>query len=574
MLDQFREVWLADFEFGFASTLQPEVVCLVTHELHSGRTIRLWRDEMGPVPPYDTGPDSLFIAFFASAELDCHRTLGWPMPARILDLFCEFRDRFNGLPTLAGNGLLGALAQFGLEGIGAEEKKDMRDLALRGGPWTQEEREALLDYCESDVVAMKRLLPAMLPAISIPHALMRGRYMAAVSAMQHNGVPVDTETLVRLRASWEDIQDALIAAVDTDYHVFDGRTFKTERFAHWLAVNDIPWPRLESGRLDLADDTFRQQAKAHLAVAPLRELRSSLAELRLSQLAVGSDGRNRALLSPFQSRTGRNQPSNAKFIFGPSTWIRGLIKSPPGMGVAYIDWSQQEFAIAAKLSGDKAMLEAYRSGDPYLAFAQQAGAVPADATKETHKDTRELYKQCVLGVQYGMEAESLAARIGKPLIVARELLLAHRTTYRQFWKWSDAVVNHAMLHGVLWTVFGWHLRVGADTNPRMLRNFPMQANGAEMLRLACCYATEQGIEVCAPVHDAILICAPLDQLEDDVAATRACMAEASHAVLDGEELRTDVNVVRYPDRYMDPRGAVMWQRVLELIDKKNTKRVA
>ena len=165
-------------------------------------------------------------------------------------------------------------------------------------------------------------------------------------------------------------------------------------------------------------------------------------------------------------------------------------------------------------------------------------------------------------------------RIGKPLIVARELLLAHRTTYRQFWKWSDAVVNHAMLHGVLWTVFGWHLRVDADTNPRMLRNFPMQANGAEMLRLACCYATERGIEVCAPVHDAILICAPLDQLDQQIATTRACMAKASHAVLDGEELRTDVNVVRYPDRYMDPRGAVMWQRVLELIDKKETKRVA
>jgi hypothetical protein len=126
-----------------------------------------------------------------------------------------------------------------------------------------------------------------------------------------------------------------------------------------------------------------------------------------------------------------------------------------------------------------------------------------------------------------MEAESLAARIGKPLIVARELLLAHKTTYRQFWRWSDAAINFAMLHGVLWTVFGWHLRTGPDANPRMLRNFPMQANGAEMLRLACCLATEQGIEVCAPVHDAILICAPLYRLEQDIKATRACMAESA-----------------------------------------------
>ena len=574
MLDQFREVWLVDFEFGVHTTLRPDVVCLVAHELHSARSIRLWRDEMGSVPPYDTGPDALFIAFFASAELDCHRSLGWRMPTYILDLFCEFRDRFNGLATVAGNSLLGALAQFGIDGIGAEEKSDMRDLVLRGGPWTAEERKAVLDYCESDVMALKRLLPAMLPAISIPHALMRGRYMLAVSAMQHAGVPIDTGMLAQLRENWESIQDDLIAVVDADYGVFEGRTFKTERFARWLAEKGIPWPRLDSGKLDLGDDTFRQQAKAHPAVAPLRELRSSLSELRLMDLQVGSDSRNRTLLSPFRARSSRNAPSNKKFIFGPSTWIRGLIKPPPDMGVAYIDWSQQEFGIAAKLSGDVAMMEAYQSGDPYLAFAKQAGAVPPDGTKAQYKDTRELYKACVLGVQYGMEAESLAARIGKPLIVARELLLAHKTTYRQFWRWSDAAINHAMLHGVLWTVFGWHLRTGPDTNPRMLRNFPMQANGAEMLRLACCLATEQGIEVCAPVHDAILICAPLYRLEQDIKATRACMAESSRAVLDGFELRTDVSITKYPDRYMDPRGAVMWQRVCELIDHKEMKKAA
>jgi hypothetical protein len=574
MLEQFREVWVADFEFAAASTHRPEVVCLVAHELHSSRTIRLWRDEMGSAPPYNTGQDTLFIAFFASAELDCHRTLGWPLPTRIIDLYCEFRDRFNGLPTIAGNSLLGALAQFGLDGVGSDEKKEMRDLAMRGSPWTSAERAALLDYCDSDVVATKRLLLAMLSAIDIPRALLRGRYMAAVSAMQHAGVPIDTDMHARICESWEAIQDNLIAAVDAKYGVFEGRTFKADRFAHWLVEQDIPWPRLETGKLDLEDDTFRQMAKAYPAVAPLRELRSSLSDLRLMDLQVGSDGRNRTLLSPFRARSGRNQPSNTKFIFGPATWIRGLIKPPRGTGVAYIDWNQQEFGIAAKLSGDEVMLEAYQSGDPYLAFAKQAGAVPQDATKETHKDVRELYKQCVLGTQYGMEAESLARRIGKPLIVARELLRAHRMTYRQFWRWSDAVINHALLHGVLWTVFGWHIRIGSDTNPRMLRNFPMQANGAEMLRLACCLATEAGIEVCAPVHDAILICAPLDKLEQDVVATRAYMAEASRAVLDGVELRTDVEITRYPDRYMDDRGTVMWARVCELINNKEMQEAA
>jgi hypothetical protein len=105
-------------------------------------------------------------------------------------------------------------------------------------------------------------------------------------------------------------------------------------------------------------------ARAYPLVAPLRELRHAISQMRLSELAVGDDGKNRTILSAFQARTGRNQPSNSKFIFGPAVWLRGLIKPPPGHGIAYIDWQQQEFGIAAALSGDPLMKAAYGSGDP------------------------------------------------------------------------------------------------------------------------------------------------------------------------------------------------------------------
>ena len=564
MLDAFREVVMVDTEFATTPGNRPRPVCLVAHELRSGRRFRIWQDQFGPVPPYATGPDVLFVAYYASAELGCYRVLGWPMPERILDLFSEFRACTNGLDTAAGNSLLGALTHFGLDGMGADEKDTMRELVLAGGPWSAAERTAILDYCEEDVTALERLLPAMQRRIDLPRALLRGRYMAAAAAMEHVGTPIDVPTLELLRRNWTRIQDQLIAEIDADYGVFDGRTFKADRFAIWLATNNIPWPVLESGRLDLSDDTFRQQARAYPSVSPLRELRSSLSDLRLNDLAVGRDGRNRTMLSAFRSRTGRNQPSNTRYIFGPSVWLRGLIKPPPGHGVAYIDWAQQEIGIAAALSGDPALQVAYKSGDCYLTFAKQAGAVPQDATKATHGPQRELFKQCVLAVQYGMEAQSLALRIAQPPIVARDLLRAHREAYRRFWAWSDAAVDQAMLVGVIHTVFGWPVRVNERSNPRSLRNFPMQANGAEMLRIACCLATERGIEVCAPVHDAVLICAPLDRLEADIAAMRTAMAEASMLVLAGFELATDVKVVRWPDRYADPRGDEMWNRVCNL----------
>src|SRR5262249_21492281 len=232
----------------------------------------------------------------------------------------------------------------------------------------------------------------------------------------------------------------------------------------------------------------------------------------------------------------------------------------------YIDWGQQEFGIAAALSGDKAMMAAYDSGDPYLAFAKQAGAVPPEATKQSHKAKRDLFKACVLAVQYGMGEVSLAQRIGQPVAKARELLALHRQTYPTYWRWSEAAVNRAMLHGGLHTVFGWRIQAGPDANPRSLANFPMQANGAEMLRLACSLATEGGISVCAPVHDAILVEGPADRIEDVVARTQAVMQEASKIVLAGFPLATHPKIVRYPDGYVDERGQEMWDTVMGLLE--------
>jgi DNA polymerase I len=527
-------------------------------------------------PPYSIGPEALLVSYFASAELGCHLALGWPMPERILDLFAEFRVQANGLAVPAGNNLLGAMAAYGLDSMGAEEKQSMRALVLRGAPWTPEEKVAILDYCQTDVHALARLLPAMLPGIlarppnreiALGQALLRGRYMAAVAQMERTGVPVVVAALARIRKGWGAIKTRLVARVDESYGLFDGVTFKADRFAAFLAIEGIPWPRLPSGALDLSSDAFREMANAHPRIAPIKELRQALSQLRLNELAVGADGRNRTLLSPFAAKTGRNQPSNSRFIFGPSAWLRGLITPPAGHGVAYVDYASQEIGIAAALSADPKLMEAYRSRDVYLAFAKQAGLAPPEATKGSHGAVRDRCKSVVLGINYGMGAEGLAQRTGVTAIEARELLALHKHAYPTFWRWSEAAVDTAMLTSRLATVFGWPVNIGAESNPRSLRNFPMQANGAEMLRLACCLATEAGLEIAAPVHDALLMVAPLDRLEGDTADLQAIMAEASRIVLDGFELRTDAKLVRWPDRYMDERGRVMWDHVMQLLEE-------
>ncbi len=540
---------------------------MVAREYYSGQLQRLWLDVVDKsVCPLPMGENSLYVAYYASAEMGCHLALDWTLPDHLLDLFCEFRCLTNGVALPAGKGLIGALSACGLEHIPMVEKKEMRELAMRGGPYSPEEQVALLDYCQTDVDALVALLPEMVPKISIDHALIRGRYMQAVSRMESVGVPVDLQLLERLRAGWDSIQDDLIADVDEDFGVYEGRSFKTDRFAEYLNRNQMAWPRLLSGSLDLQDKTFRSMAKIHPQLSSLRELRHSLNQMRLNEFRVSLDGRNRTLLSPFQSKTGRNQPSNSRYIFGSSVWLRGLIKPAEGWGIAYIDWSQQEFGIAAALSGDEAMMRAYASGDPYLEFAKLAGAVPSDATKKSHPKERALFKATVLAVQYGMGAEALAERIQQPVIVAKDLLRKHRQTFQTFWEWSDRNVDYALLHNRLWTVFGWQIQVAGQPNPRSLANFPMQANGAEMLRIACILMTEAGIRVCAPVHDAVLIEAPLEELEARVKESQELMREASRQVLGDFELTTDADIYRYPERYRDEeRGGKFWDKVMDLL---------
>jgi hypothetical protein len=312
-------------------------------------------------------------------------------------------------------------------------------------------------------------------------------------------------------------------------------------------------------------DTFAEVAKAFPEILPIKELRASLGKLRLRDLPVGPDKRNRYLLSAFGSVTSRNQPSTSKCIFGPAAWFRFLIKSQPGLALAYIDYEQQEFGIGASLSNDRKMQDAYLSGDPYLSFAIQAGAVPPDATKKTHPRERDLYKTCALGVQYGIGQASLGQRLNLTPAHGRELIGKHKEVYRDYWRWSDGIEARAMLGWPLVTAFGWRIIAGSAANPRSLRNFPLQANGAEMLRIACVALTEAGIAVCAPVHDAVLIEAPEDRIEETVVAAKSIMERASQAVLGDFTLRTEEKIIRWPNRFTDPRGHAMWKQVTHLL---------
>jgi hypothetical protein len=566
MLANFTAV---DAEYRVISGNHPELVCLVAKDCRTGSTKRYWKNELLKLKqcPFPVGPRDVLVAYYASAEIGCMLELGWQLPANIIDLFAEHRTQTNGLYLPAGNGLLGALALRGLPHMEVAVKDAARDKILLQSTWSPKEQAEILDYCEADVDSLSALFTAMLSALDVPRALLRGRYMKAVARMERAGIPIDIDVQQSFQEKWKMARWELVKSIGADYGVYDGLTFKMGRFSEWLRVHMIPWPRTDKGALKLDDDTFKEQAAIWPILKPLRELRQAIHGMYLPNLPVGKDGRNRTLLAPFSSKTSRNQPSAKRFAFGVASWQRGVIRPPPGWALGYIDFASQEIAIAAGLSGDARLIEAYEGGDPYLAFAKQAGFVPMDATRDSHAAIRAICKTVVLGLIYGLGPDRMAYQAGIAPAFAAELIQRHRNTYPRYWRWSEDVVTAALLSNEMTSIFGWRRKIHAFDRPTSLMNFPMQANAAEMTRIACIAGTEAGIEVCAPIHDAVLIAAALDKIDDAVRHMRELMAQAGYFVTGGVHVRTDAKIIRYPDRYMDERGVDMWNRVVRLIDR-------
>jgi DNA polymerase-1 len=365
----------------------------------------------------------------------------------------------------------------------------------------------------------------------------------------------------------------------------NGWHWNNDRFQQWTTSGGIQWPRKEdTGKLDMRRKTFESMAKAYPSVEPLRQLRYIRDKLRTIQLSVGHDNRNRTVLWPFSSKTSRTQPKAKHWIFSPSVWLRFLIRPEPGKALAYIDYSSMEFLAAAALSDGltgpgNPMLDLYRSGDPYLNFGKLIGYIPPDATREARgiEAARNRLKVLCLAVQYGMQTATLATRLGVSETEAHEMLLHHRGLFSQYWHWSEDWLHHSLDSGTMRTVFGWQCATGiVEFNERSIRNYPVQANCADLFRLAYVWGTRHGLTLIAPVHDAILLESTDDRIEADVALMQEIMRRASRVILNPTaagaiELRTDAKIIRHPGRYTDPRGEELWNTVLKLLAERRER---
>ena len=302
---------------------------------------------------------------------------------------------------------------------------------------------------------------------------------------------------------------SLIAELEDTFDVYELGKFSHKKFEAALKKIGLfnRWPRSEKGRLKTDDRTIYRFQEVSPEIAAFRNSKFIIESRTLKGFCVGTDGRSRAPLNLFGQITGRTNVSTAINPFGAPRRMRTIIGADKNHILVYADWKSQEAVIQAQLSNDKRMIEAVKSGDPYLYTAKGVKAIPETATKKSNPKERELYKQSFLAIGYGQTAYGLKNKLGIGLPNATYIHSKIVGFYNTFQTWSQTIIAKAMQRGHFKTKYGWKYWLSSreKANPRRLLNWPIQSHGSEILRRAMIDLDEEGFEISMIVHDAVLI---------------------------------------------------------------------
>ena len=346
-----------------------------------------------------------------------------------------------------------------------------------------------------------------------------------------------------------------------------------------MRYHGIPIPvDPKTGNYSCATKLIKSMVETYPLLKEFYEDKRMIDAVKSLKLEIGADDRNRFWLNPFGTKTGRNNPSTNRCVLGLPHTMRSFIMPPPGMALAQVDYGAEEVGIAAAMSGDPVLQEDYRTGDPYRQFAAAALGVFAPTEQQ-----RQIYKATVLGRIYGLGVTSLARNLGISKAQAQRIIDQMAARYPVLNAWLQRVIVKAA-HGVpIVCTLGWSLASsGHPGEERSFLNFPMQANGAELMRLVIVRAGAAGLHLIGCAHDSFLIEAPSAEIEQAVSRLQEIMRQASRDLLGGFELRADCkprDIVRYPGRFIDKReledGMRHWNRLMTLIgDEPDEEEVA
>ena len=480
-----------------------------------------------------------------------------------------------------------------------EHKTKMRDLIISDPEvFSADERHAILAYGAEDVKDLPKIYRQINEEIvnlcdtnHSPNAeliienlnndqMWRGRYSAHTAIMENIGYPIDYEKTLNFSRKIPSILYDVQREINNLFP--EVKPFKwnklEQRFSlnqaavkNWITQNHEAgsWPLTEKKALSLKLEAFTKfydfkhdYPEDNFGAQMVRFLKlkqsiygfstSSKTKKRTFWDSVGPDKRVRPYMNHYGAQTSRTQPAATGFMFLKPAWMRALVAPPKGYAIGGIDYSSVEFFIQALMSGDQAMVDAYLSGDVYLAFAIDSALAPIGATKATHKSERDLCKSTVLGIGFNMTKYGLAIKLSADSgriyteDEAQGFIDSFDASYPFYKEYRDGIFPQYEANGFIMLQDGW-VMWGDNTNKRSVGNVPIQGSGAVIMRLAVDKAVALGLEVIFTLHDAIYIQYKVGE-EWKMKILRDCMKEAFIEIMTREEgFREDAKKVR-----MDP----------------------
>ena len=171
--------------------------------------------------------------------------------------------------------------------------------------------------------------------------------------------------------------------------------------------------------------------------------------------------------------------------------IRKSFITEKGWKLVFFDYSQIELRIAAFLSGDKKLIEIFKTGqDVHTAVASEVFGVPPESV---NKEMRIKAKTINFGVMYGMGVTALQKNIGTDRAEAQAFLDGYFNKFFGLAQYLEDVKRQTAKNGYTETFFGRRryfpeinsklpfIRASAE---RMAINAPIQGTGADITKLA------------------------------------------------------------------------------------------
>ena len=430
-----------------------------------------------------------------------------------------------------------------------------RDICING--WDREIDnyiDTIKDYCLMDTAELPKLLDNMVkihcdrgtdPGKLVFDMLDRGQYVACTAEAEQRGYYIDIDRFNNLTKNYGSILGDICKNVLERFPRYNTFSFDPKSNLYSFHVGEAiryiednyppefvrSLPKTEKTnkisvsvdtlekfyghiRHTLSDEDYLQQVYKYLytrsSLSGLVRRNEKSGRKSMAQYLDEKRGVVHPYLNPFGSQTGRNQPPANGFIMGKPAWMRCLLSTPEDQALVAIDCGKQEFLYWGIASKDEKLIEAYKTGDPYVSFGLDVGILKEEMRGTEEWDAkRHACKTIVLMIFFGAGPTGLATKLQLALgrkvhfPEAANYIRLFEKNYPNFRKMKERIPIEYRKDRKLSLLDGWTMWEH-NYNKRSVVNFPIQGGCAEVMRHAVIDARERGIVCNMTQHDSFM----------------------------------------------------------------------